>query len=57
MYVDFIAERIELWSTWQGVVPDPVRGLWAAVLVREESEWLQSTTFPDLSPEETVAVT
>ena len=46
VYVDFIAERIELWSTSQGIVPDPVRGLWAAVLVREGSGWIQSTTFP-----------
>ena len=46
VYVDFIAERIELWATPQGVVPDPVRGLWAAVLVREGSGWVQSTTFP-----------
>ena len=47
VYVDFIAERIELWATPQGVVPDPVRGLWAAVLVREGSGWVQSTTFPN----------
>jgi general stress protein 26 len=46
VYVDFVAERIELWATSQGVVPDPVRGLWAAVLIREESGWVQSTTFP-----------
>jgi general stress protein 26 len=46
VHVDFIAERIELWSTSQGVVPDPVRGLWAAVLVREGSGWVQSTTLP-----------
>ncbi len=46
VYVDFFAERIELWSVSQGVVPDPVRGLWAAVLVREESGWIESTTLP-----------
>lgn len=46
VYVDFVAERIELWATAQGVVPDPVRGLWAAVLVREGAGWLQSTTLP-----------
>ena len=46
VHVDFIAERIELWSTSQGVVPDPVRGLWAAVLVREGAGWVQSTTLP-----------
>jgi hypothetical protein len=27
-------------------VPDPVRGLWAAVLVRGGAGWLQSTTLP-----------
>jgi general stress protein 26 len=46
VYVDFITERIELWSSSEGIVPDPVRGLWAAVLVREGSDWVQSTTFP-----------
>jgi general stress protein 26 len=49
VYVDFIAERVELWSTSEGVVPDPVRGLWAAALMREESGWVQSTTFPPSS--------
>lgn len=46
VYVDFIAERIELWSSSHGVEPDPVRGLWAAAIVREGSGWIQSTTFP-----------
>ena len=46
VYVDFTAERIELWSVPEGVVPDPVRGLWAASLVREGSGWTQSTTLP-----------
>jgi general stress protein 26 len=46
VYVDFTAERIELWSAPQGVVPDPVRGLWAAVLVRGGSGWVQCTTLP-----------
>jgi general stress protein 26 len=49
VYVDFLAERIELWSSSQGVVPDPVRGLWAAVLVREGSGWIESTTLPGSS--------
>lgn len=44
--VDFVAERIELWSAPEAVVPDPVRGLWAVVLVRGESGWVQSTTLP-----------
>jgi general stress protein 26 len=43
--VVFVAERIELWATPEVVVPDP-RGVWAAVLVREGSGWVQSTTLP-----------
>jgi general stress protein 26 len=46
VYVDFVADRIELWSSSHGVEPDPVRGLWAASLVREGTGWVQSTTFP-----------
>jgi len=46
VYVDFTAERIELWSTPQDVVPDPLRGLWAAVVARRESGWIQRTTLP-----------
>ena len=46
VYVDFIADRIELWSAPHGVVPDPVRGLWAATLVREGPGWVAATTFP-----------
>ena len=48
VYVDFTAERIELWSTQHGVVPDPVKGLWAASLIRDASGWRQSTTFPEV---------
>ncbi len=32
--VEFTADRIETWNTPGGVVPDPTRGLWAAVLTR-----------------------
>jgi general stress protein 26 len=46
VYVELVAERIELWSGPQGVVPDPARGLWAATLTREGSGWVQSTTLP-----------
>jgi general stress protein 26 len=53
VYVDFIADCIEIWSSSHDVVPDPVHGLWAAVLVREGSGWLQSTTFPESSTEGT----
>jgi general stress protein 26 len=44
--VDFTAERIELWSGPQGVVPDPVRGLWAIELVRGDTGWVQGITLP-----------
>ena len=47
VYIDFTAERIELWSSSNGVVPDPLIGLWAAVLVRDSTGWRQHTTFPD----------
>ncbi len=46
VYIDFTADRIELWSSPDGVVPDPVKGLWAAVLVRDALDWRQHTTFP-----------
>lgn len=47
VYIDFTAERIELWSTSDEVVPDdPTRGLWAAVLVREDAGWRQTTSLP-----------
>ena len=47
VYVDFTTDRIELWSSSDGVEPDPVKGLWAAVLVRDASGWRQHTTLPD----------
>jgi general stress protein 26 len=37
--IDFIAHRIELWSSRHGVIPDPTKGLWAAALTREDSGW------------------
>jgi len=37
--IDFIADRIELWSSRHGVIPDPTKGLWAAALTREASGW------------------
>ena len=49
VYIDFIADRIELWSLPHGVVPNPVRGLWAAALVREGTGWVAATTFPKAS--------
>jgi general stress protein 26 len=47
VYIDFTTERIELWSSANGVVPDPLIGLWAAVLVRDATGWHRRTTFPD----------
>jgi general stress protein 26 len=46
VYIDFTTERIELWSSAHAVVPDPEIGLWAAVLVREDSGWRSRTTLP-----------
>jgi general stress protein 26 len=37
--IEFAAERIETWNTPKNVVPDPAKGLWAAVLTRKDSEW------------------
>jgi general stress protein 26 len=46
VYVDFVADRVELWSTPHGVVPDPRISLWAAVLLRKGKEWREQTTLP-----------
>ncbi|MBR0779665.1 pyridoxamine 5'-phosphate oxidase family protein [Bradyrhizobium diazoefficiens] len=48
VHVELFAERIELWSVAKEVVPDPVRGLWAAVLIRDGAGWIQSTTLPQV---------
>jgi len=37
--VEFTAERIETWNTPGGIVPDPAKGLWAAVLTRDATGW------------------
>jgi general stress protein 26 len=37
--IDFVTDRIELWSSHHGVLPDPAKGLWAAALTRESSGW------------------
>ena len=37
--IEFVAERIETWNTPGQVVPDPTKGLWAAVLTRDENGW------------------
>jgi len=42
--IEFTTDRIELWSSLQGIVPDPRHGLWAAVLTREAASWRISET-------------
>ena len=37
--IDFTADRVELWSSPHGVVPDPTRGLWAAAVSRTADGW------------------
>jgi general stress protein 26 len=46
VYIDFTADRVELWSPRHGVEPDPAKGLWAVALIRGRSGWHQETTFP-----------
>jgi general stress protein 26 len=42
--VEFVTERIELWSSKYDVVPDPRHGLWAAALTRNGTSWCVSET-------------
>jgi general stress protein 26 len=42
--IELFAERIEMWSSPHGIVPDADLGLWAAVLVRDASGWQQRVT-------------
>jgi general stress protein 26 len=44
--IDFVADRIELWSSMHGVTPDPTKGLWAAALSRERDGWRPHLTLP-----------
>jgi general stress protein 26 len=37
--IEFTAGRIETWNSPHNVVPDPTKGLWAAVLVRDGPGW------------------
>jgi general stress protein 26 len=37
--IDFVTDRIELWSSQHGLIPDRTKGLWAAALTREPSGW------------------
>jgi len=42
--VEFVTERIETWNTPSGIVPDPTKGLWAAVLTRDADGWRYADT-------------
>jgi general stress protein 26 len=42
--IDFVTDRIELWSSKDSVVPDPLKGLWAAALIREPTGWHHQRT-------------
>jgi general stress protein 26 len=44
--IDFIADRIELWSSTHAVTPDPTKGLWAAAVSRERDGWRSHLTLP-----------
>jgi general stress protein 26 len=46
--VEFTAERIETWNSPHDVVPDPTKGLWAAVLVRNGAGWRYAGSSQDL---------
>jgi general stress protein 26 len=42
--IEFVAERIETWNTPGQIVPDPSKGLWAAVLTRDANGWRYAGT-------------
>jgi general stress protein 26 len=42
--VEFMTERIETWNTPGQIVPDPTKGLWAAVLTRDANGWRYAGT-------------
>jgi general stress protein 26 len=46
--VEFVAERIETWNTPGQIVPDPTKGLWAAVLTRDANGWRHAGTTQEL---------
>lgn len=46
--VEFVAERIETWNTPGQIVPDPTKGLWAAVLTRDANGWRYAGTSQEL---------
>src|SRR5579872_942803 len=42
--IEFTTDRIELWNSPHGVVPDPTKGLWAAALSRQQTGWRRHIT-------------
>jgi len=45
----FRTERIEIWSSPEGLIPDPVKGLWAVSLTRDRGSWRVHTTMDERS--------
>jgi general stress protein 26 len=48
--IDFFTDRIELWNSPHGIVPDPTRGLWAAALTRQAEGWRHHLTSRQMPP-------
>jgi len=42
--IEFVTVRIETWNTPGQIIPDPTKGLWAAVLTRDGGGWLCAGT-------------
>jgi len=42
--IEFVTVRIETWNTPGQIIPDPTKGLWAAVLTRDGDGWLCAGT-------------
>jgi len=49
--IEFAAERIETWNSPHNVVPDPAKGLWAAVLARDGPGWHYAGSTQEPSPD------
>ena len=47
--VEFVAERIETWNTPGPIVPDPTKGLWAAVPTRDADGWRYAGTSQEVA--------
>ena len=48
--IDFATDRIELWSSPHGIIPDPTKGLWAAALTRQPEGWRYHLTSRQMAP-------